>query len=71
MKEFNHDDMQISLDTALEVLGWLQCDALKKGDTKTFDELKKEENIILGLVGSESERIAMFDKVYSYASKIK
>lgn len=65
------EKLPISLDTALEILGILQTEESKNGNSEKYQEYEKEKQILLGLVGSESERILMFDKVFSYAEEIK
>ena len=59
MTEEQIDALPISLDTALEVMGMLQCKAT--GDK--YQKLENEKKILLGLTGTYEERLKMFHKV--------
>lgn len=61
MSNIEIEELPISIDTALEVIGIIQAN--KKG--KEYQDLEKEKNIILGLIGNETERKSLFDKVYN------
>ena len=53
------ENLPISLDTALEIIGIIQG----KTKGKKFQQLEKEKNIILGLVGSKEQRERIFKKI--------
>jgi hypothetical protein len=64
----NIEKYPISIDTALEVIGIIQC--TKRG--AEFQNLEQEKQIILGLCGDEKERTEMFNKVHKvYCPELK
>jgi hypothetical protein len=53
----------ISLDTALEVIGFLFAHDCKTIRNENLERYENEKNILLGLKGTEEEKKQIFEKV--------